>query len=81
MFSTFITVALFVSLAIQGASANFAISTPTLDQVRFSLFTPLAAFLTQYVSVPPQKSHGRLAPSLTRLKLSQMMIHVDPPCL
>jgi hypothetical protein len=32
MFSTFITVALFVSLAIQGASATFAINTPTLNQ-------------------------------------------------
>jgi len=33
MFATFLTVALFVALAIQGAIAEFTISTPTLTQV------------------------------------------------
>lgn len=81
MFSTLITVTLFVSLAIQGTLAGFAINTPALVEVLpFFLYTPGNDVLTQIVSVPLYKYHGRKLSLLTRLKLFQLQIHVAQLC-
>lgn len=80
MFSTLITVTLFVSLAIQSTFAGFAINDPPLTQVLPLFFTTSGHVLTLIVSAILYKYHGRLVSVLTRFKLFQLLTHVEPLC-